>query len=181
VQGDNFYLCQNLFVFICPTSISTGNLSNNSSDLWIMERKIKRNILLIFAAMIVIAGIIGFMIWNEPHRDIKDATALKTTAVLLYSNLTKDSASMKSRFVNQVVEVSGEVKLVSENQNGDQIILLKTNISGGSVNCTMEEKINNAKPGDSISIKGICSGYIGGDPDIDLPGDVFLTRCYPSI
>lgn len=130
--------------------------------------------------MIVIAAVIGFMMWNEPHRDIKDATAVKTTAVFLYSNLTKDSASMKSKLVNQVVEVSGEVKNVLKNQKGDQVILLKTNTSGGSVNCTMEEKISNVKPGDTISIKGLCSGYIGGDPDIDLPGDVFLTRCYPS-
>jgi hypothetical protein len=145
-----------------------------------MERKTKRNIFSIFIAMIVIAAVIGFMMWNEPHRDIKDATAVKTTAILLYSNLTKDSARMKSKLVNQVVEVSGEVKSVLKNQKGDQIILLKTNTSGGSVNCTMEEKISNVKPGDTISIKGICSGYIGGDPDIDLPGDVFLIRCYPS-
>lgn len=145
-----------------------------------MERKTKRNIFSIFIAILVIAAVIGFMMWNEPHRDIKDATALKTTAVVLYSNLTKDSARMKSKLVNQVVEVSGEVKNVLKNQKGDQIILLKTNTSGGSINCTMEEKISNVKPGDTISIKGICSGYIGGDPDIDLPGDVFLIRCYPS-
>jgi hypothetical protein len=145
-----------------------------------MERKTKRNIFSIFIAMIVIAAVIGFMMWNEPHRDIKDSTALKTTAVVLYSNLTKDSARMKSTLVNQVVEVSGEIKNVLKNQKGDQIILLKTNTSGGSINCTMEEKISNVKPGDTISIKGLCSGYIGGDPDIDLPGDVFLIRCYPS-
>jgi hypothetical protein len=88
---------------------------------------------------------------------------------------------MKSKFINKVVEVTGEVKQISTNQNGAQIILLKTNIPDGSVNCTMEEKINKVKQGDTISIKGICSGYIGGDPDIDLPGDVFLIRCYPSI
>jgi len=145
-----------------------------------MERKTKRNIFSIFIAMIVIAAVIGFMMWNEPHRDIKDSTALKTTAVVLYSNLTKDSARMKSKLVNQVVEVSGEVKNILKNQKGDQIILLETNTSGGSINCTMEEKISNVKPGDTISIKGLCSGYIGGDPDIDLPGDVFLIRCYPS-
>jgi hypothetical protein len=145
-----------------------------------MERKTKRNIFSIFIAMIVIAAVIGFMMWNEPHRDIKDSTALKTTAVVLYSNLTKDSARMKSKLVNQIVEVSGEVKNVLKNQKGDQIILLKTNTSGGSINCTMEEKISNVKPGETISIKGLCSGYIGGDPDIDLPGDVFLIRCYPS-
>lgn len=157
-----------------PSKINTDLKEN-------MKRKTKKNILLIFIAMIVIAAIIGFMIWNEPHKDIKNATGLKINAVLLYSNLTKDSTMMKSKFVNQIVIVSGEVKKVLKNQKGDQIILLKTNVPDGSVNCTMEEKINNVKQGDTISIKGICSGYIGGDPDIDLPGDVFLIRCYSSI
>ena len=145
-----------------------------------MQQKTKRNILLIFLVIIVIAAIGGYSIWNAPHRDIKNATALKTTAVMLYSNLTKDSAIMKSKFVNKVVMVSGEIKQLSKNQKGDQVILLKTNIADGSVNCTMEEKNNHVKPGDKISIKGICSGYIGGDPEIDLPGDVFLIRCYTS-
>jgi hypothetical protein len=146
-----------------------------------MKRKTKRNILLIFSALTVVAVVVGYSIWNEPHKDIKNATGLKINAVLLYSNLTKDSTMMKSKFINKVVEVTGEVKQISTNQNGAQIILLKTNIPDGSVNCTMEEKINNVTQGDTISIKGICSGYIGGDPDIDLPGDVFLIRCYPSI
>jgi len=145
-----------------------------------MRPKTKRNILLIFLAIIVIAAIVGYSIWNEPHRDIKNASAVKTTAVNLYSNLTKDSVNMKSKFINQVVVVSGEIKQVSKNQKGDQIILLKTNIPDGSVNCTMEEKTTDIKTGDTISIKGICSGYIGGDLDMGLPGDVFLIRCYRS-
>lgn len=146
-----------------------------------MKQKTKRTIFLIFLTIIVIAAIVGYSIWNEPHRDIKNATAIKTTAVQLYSNLTKDSADMKSIFVNKVVVVTGEIKQVSQNQKGGQIILLKTDVPGGSVNCTMEEKINDVKAGSTISIKGICSGYIGGDLDMDLPGDVFLIRCYHSI
>jgi len=146
-----------------------------------MEKKTKENFFLIFLAIIIIAGIVGYLTWNEPHRDIKNAAALKTTAVLLYSYLTKDSAIMKSKFINKVVEVTGEVKQISKNQNGAQIILLRSNLPDGSVNCTMEEQASDVKPGNIISIKGICSGYIGGDPDIDLPGDVFLIRCYPSI
>ncbi|MGN6532295.1 MAG: OB-fold protein [Ginsengibacter sp.] len=146
-----------------------------------MNNKKRKIGCLIFIAIIAFGIVVIYWIWNEPHRNIKNADGIKTTATILYSNLTKDSATMKSKFVNKIVITSGEVKNVLKNQKGQQIILLKTNISGGSVNCTMEEKINDIKPGDTISIKGICSGYIGGDPDIDLPGDVFLIRCYPSI
>jgi len=132
-------------------------------------------------AIIAIGVVVAYRIWNEPHINIKDADGVKITATALYNYLTKDSVAMKSKFVNNIVIVSGEVKQVLKNQRNQQIILLKTNVSGGSVNCTMEEKTNNVKPGDTISIKGICSGYISGDPDFDLPGDVFLIRCYASI
>jgi hypothetical protein len=146
-----------------------------------MRKKTRKNIFLFLIAVIAITAIVIYQIWNEPHKDIKNASGTKTTAAALYSNLTKDSATMKSKLINKVVIVSGEVKQILKNQTGQQIILLKTNLEGGSVNCTMEENINNVAPGDKIIIKGICSGYIGGDLDMDLPGDVFLTRCYHSI
>ena len=145
-----------------------------------MAKKNRKIIWLIFIAIIAIVVFAIYRIWNAPHKNIKNADGVKCTASQLYTNLSRDSATMKSKFVNKVVIVSGQVKSILVNQQGQQIILLKTNVEGGSVNCTMEEKNNHVKPGDNISVKGICSGYIGGDPDIDLPGDVFLIRCYTS-
>lgn len=145
-----------------------------------MGKKFKRYVLLIFIIIITIIALIGYQVWNKPHQDIKNAVAVKTSAIKLYNSLTNDSANTKALFVNKIVAVSGEVKQVSRNQQNQQVILLKTNISDGSVNCTMEENIKNIKAGDMILIRGICIGYIGGDNDMQLPGDVFLIRCYPS-
>ena len=145
-----------------------------------MRKKTKRNIFLILIATIIAIAIVGYSIWNKPHLNVKNANAIKTTAIALYSDLSNNDSIPKSIYLNKVVEVLGEITHVSINQQHQQIILLKTNVSGGSVNCTMEEKVNNIKAGDSIVLKGICSGYIGGDIDMGLPGDVFLTRCYPS-
>jgi hypothetical protein len=143
-----------------------------------MTGKLKRNILIFFIAIAVIAGVTGYMIWNKPHRNVKDATAIKISAVDLYKIFTTDSASANSKYVNTVVVISGEVKQVSLNQQNQQIILLKTQTPDASVNCTMEGNKNNIKAGDTISVKGICSGYINGD--MGLAGDVFLIRCYIS-
>jgi hypothetical protein len=145
-----------------------------------MKGKLKKNILIFFIVIVLIAVVTGYMIWNKPHQNVKDANAVKITAIELYNGLANDSTRAKSIYVNKVVAVSGEVKEVTKNQQNQQIILLKTNIPGGYVNCTMEENANNIKPGDTILLKGICSGYIGGDKDMDLPGDVFLIRCYYS-
>ncbi|MEO5908666.1 MAG: hypothetical protein ABIR50_10085 [Ginsengibacter sp.] len=145
-----------------------------------MGNTFKRYAPLIFIIILSIAAFIGYQIWNKPHENIKNAVALQTSAIKLYNSLINDSAHKKTLFINKIITVSGEVKLVLKNQRNQQVILLKTNISDGSVNCTMEENIKNIKSGDMVLIKGICIGYIGGDNDLQIPGDVFLIRCYRS-
>lgn len=143
-----------------------------------IPRKFRRYIFLLVAAIIVMAAVIGYRAWNKPHENIEDAVAIKTSASSLYNGLAHDSMNAKSNFINKVVMVSGKVKQLSENQEKQQVILLQTDIPEGSVNCTMEENVKDIKVGDSISLKGICMGYTGGDSDMELPGDVFLIRCY---
>jgi hypothetical protein len=145
-----------------------------------MTGKLKRNIFIFFIAIVLIGAITSYMMWNKPHLDVKAAEAAKITAIDLYKIFTTDSAGAKLKYLNKVVAVSGEVKQVSLNQQNQQIILLKTQTPDASVNCTMEEVRNNIKAGDTIVLKGICSGYINGDSDMGLPGDVFLIRCYIS-
>jgi len=144
-----------------------------------MQRKLGKYAVLTFVAIIAVTGIISYRIWNKPHPDIRDADAVKTTSITLYNILSK-KGSDSAIYLNKVVEVSGVIESVSKNEQNQQIILLKTNVSRGSVNCTMEEAVNGKKPGDTIVLKGICSGYIGGDMGMGLPGDVFLIRCYRS-
>jgi hypothetical protein len=145
-----------------------------------MRKNVVINIFLLTVMACSTAALIGFIIWNKPHRDIKDANAIETNATNLYQSLSRDSATRKMIFLNKVVAVSGRVKQVQKNQRGEQVILLETNIAGASVNCTMEGNADAIKPGDTTEIKGMCIGYINGDPEIGLPGDVFLTRCYAS-
>jgi len=142
-----------------------------------MQRKLGKYAVLTFLAIIAVALIIGYCIWNKPHPDVKDADAVKITSIALYDILSKQGSD-SATYLNKVVKVSGVISGVSTNEQNQQIILLKTIVSGGSVNCTMEKELKDVKQGDTIVVKGICSGYIGGDKDMGLPGDVFLIRCY---
>ena len=145
-----------------------------------MQKK-TRNLLFIFIGIALCSLLIGYIVWNKPHTNVKDADAVETDAVSLYKSLTSDSAKAKSACLNKVVKVSGVVQDVSVNQQQQQIILLKTSVPGASVNCTMEQSSNTMKKGDKVVLKGICSGYMSGDSEMGIPGDVFLIRCYPSI
>ena len=145
-----------------------------------MNKKTKKIVLITVVAIIVIAAITGYMMWNKPHKDVKDADAVKITAVDLYNIFITDSAKAKSSYTDKVVLVSGEVNRVSLNQQSQQVVFIKTAVTSAFVNCTMEQKAVDCKVGDKVIIKGICSGYIAGDADMGLPGDVFLVRGYLS-
>jgi hypothetical protein len=146
-----------------------------------MSERSKKNILFIFMVLAFTAAVAGYLLWNKPHRNIKNANAIETNANALYNIFIAGSAKAKSTYLNKIVIVSGIVKEVTVNQQHQQIILLKTSVADASVNCTMEESTNSCKAGEAIRLKGICVGFIGGEADMGLPGDVFLIRCYPSI
>jgi hypothetical protein len=144
-----------------------------------MRRKIPKYIFLLLATAMVIAVIVAYRIWNEPHLNIKNADAVKISAVALYHSLANKNGQTKKDFANTVVAVTGTVKRVIENRQKQQVILLETNTDGASVNCTMEQNAKNIKEGDTLRLKGMCIGYSGEDTIMNLPGDVFLIRCYP--
>ena len=144
-------------------------------------RKKRRNILLVFLGLALCCFVVGYLVWNKPHQDVKNADAVKTDAISLYNSFTSDSAKAKSAFLNKVIKVSGVVQEVLVNQQQQIIIFLKTSVPGASVNCTMEQRSNTIKKGDRVELKGICSGYMSGDSEMGIPGDVFLIRCYLSI
>lgn len=149
-------------------------------EIPVMKRRLSKYILLSLVILIAITVVIGFYVWNQPHENIKDAIAVKTNAIDLYQSLANDSSRAKLIFVNKVVAVTGKVKRVFENQKKQQVIFLQTNVNDGSVNCTLEQKLENINEGDTLTLKGICIGYSGEDVDMQLPGDVFLIRCYRS-
>ncbi len=143
-----------------------------------METRPIRNTILIFVALVVIALIAGYTLWNKPHMDIRETQAIETNAVNLYKIFITDSTEAKTTYVNKVLNVFGIVKSVSVNQEYQQIILLKTSEPDASVNCTMEGNAVGIRVGDQVLLKGLCVGYSGGEADMGLPGDVFLVRCY---
>lgn len=139
----------------------------------------KKVVALSLLIIILIAGVAGYYLWNKPHANVAGANAIKTDAVSLYQSFTTDSANAKKKFLQQVVEVSGTVSSVNTNQQNQQIVLVKTATDGASINCTMEKAIDKIQPGIAIAIKGICEGLGQGDPDLGIPGDLYLVRCYP--
>jgi hypothetical protein len=106
--------------------------------------------------------------YNKPHRNVQDAKALTIAATKLAADYENNEPEANSQYLDKILEVSGEISDISKNQKGEQVITLRgTDLSG--IICTLEATVQTAiKPGASIMIKGICSGYLT---------DVVLVRC----
>jgi tRNA_anti-like len=138
----------------------------------------KRNIGIIFFAVIMIAGAIGFYFYNKGPVNVKNAKAIKTEATALYQSFLKDSTAAKKTYLNNILEVSGLVIKVSKNQEDQVIIMLQTNEAGAYINCTIEEDVAGPPENKQVTLKGICTGMGMGDADLGIMGDVYLVRCY---
>ena len=105
--------------------------------------------------------------YNKPHRSAANETAVELTAMRLASDYEKDEAGANKKYLGNAVQVSGTVSEVTLNQQNKPVIfLLGADMSG--VQCTLQDNARDIKKGDSITIKGFCTGYLT---------DVIMDRC----
>lgn len=117
----------------------------------------KRISLIILVFGIIIAGGIGYYMFNKPHTDVLKTTPYfkGTTAELAQQLSNADSASL-NLYVEQVIEVAGSIQSIGAT------ITLSNNI-----NCELDssQAAMNYQVGQEVTIKGIFSGIEGGGED----------------
>lgn len=141
-----------------------------------MKKNLK--IFLIVAAIGLVSGLATvYYIFNMPHRDIEnESPAYTLTASALFNEYNSDEDAGNLKFVNQVLQVQGEIVDISINDFEVSFVL---NDEMEAVNCAIDSLsvvhsqafLNDLKIGDQISLKGKCDG-------LDMIMGVVLTRCY---
>jgi cytochrome c-type biogenesis protein CcmE len=143
-----------------------------------MTSKAKKTLFFSLLGIVAIGLSLGLYFYNKGPICVTCASGTKISSAILYQTFSKDSITARKEYTGNILEVSGMVTRVMQNQQNQAIILLKTNESGASVNCTMEGPAESIKEGDAVTVKGICTGMGAGDADLGIAGDVYLTRCY---
>jgi hypothetical protein len=133
----------------------------------------KKTIRFILLAMLfcVFAGVVvAYRMYNQPHRSAATETAVSLNARQLAAEYERDETGANKKYLGNAVQVSGTVSDVSVNQQNKPVIVLTgTDMSG--VQCSLLKEIAGIKKGDSVTIKGFCSGYLT---------DVVMDRCIVS-
>lgn len=127
-------------------------------------------ILIIVAVAIVAVVIVGYYQYNKPHRTPTASAFVAISSIELFNAFESDEVSANENFMDKIIEVNGEIVSNGFNQEGGQVIVLKSNNPLFGVSCTMSQVQSRLKVGDSVRLKGFCKGYLS---------DVVLTDCIP--
>ncbi len=137
--------------------------------------KKKSIILLILVVIFCSAAIIAYKFWNKPFKDALKGDAIKVTATQLFNDFIINETEAQQKYLpanidDKILEISGEIIQVANNEDGEIYYMLKTNDDMFGVKCVMDKDngSNNAKVGDNVIIRGFCVGY---------NMDVIVRRC----
>ncbi len=103
----------------------------------------------------------GFYLFNKPHEGVGGAEAdITIQATDLYQQYSTDEAKANAKYINKIIAVTGTVSEVNKENNTCTILLKKENEEGG-VSCNLFTHTNtNAKKGETLTIKGRCTGFL---------------------
>lgn len=124
---------------------------------------------IVLTAAIAMAGYFGYKKYSAGPQDIESAKAFSVIASGLLQDYSNSETDANKKYIGKILAVTGEVKEVSKNQEGQTVVVLKTGDPVNNINCTMEQQSPAIQPGSTITVKGLCTGYMM---------DVYITRCY---
>jgi len=131
----------------------------------------KKSIFIIVLILGLSAVWIIYRMYNKPHRDALTETSIQVSASDLFRNYESNETEANELYLDKVVEVTGRIAEITTNQELIPIVVFETDNPMFGVRCTMENQIINASPGDSVTIKGICTGYLS---DVIITKSVFV-------
>ena len=117
----------------------------------------------------VIAGTYGFYLFNKKVPTLHHTKAdFELTADDLFNAFDADENAALAKYGDKVLSVSGEVVSVKMDEKQNNITLKADMAMAGGVNCSLNERVENVKVGDTVKIKGRCQGFLL---------DVILSNC----
>ena len=86
----------------------------------------------------------------------------------MYREYSRDEAAGNQKYLNKVLEVRGEIAEATTDQNGSTVLMFREKGASGGVLCTLNGKVSNVGVGQTVRVKGLCTGFLF---------DVVLNKC----
>ena len=129
-------------------------------------------IVLIALIIIIIAGTVtGLYLYNLKPRDLSQSRPdYVITSTVLQQEFESDETAASARYINKVLEVTGEIISAEDTGTGSWNVSMETGSDFSKVICTFPDVDDSAifKAGEQITLRGECSGFLM---------DVLLNNC----
>ena len=123
-----------------------------------MNKKLIKRIVVVVLLLIVGGGAIGTYMWFKPHPKVEDAKGIVVAAPSLAKEYSADEKAADGKYLNKAIEVTGTISEIEKNQDSGTMAILQTEDPTGGIQCAMREKNAAVTKGQSVTIKGFCSG-----------------------
>lgn len=131
----------------------------------------KKTLLIIISAGIILMLGYAYYGFNKTHDETaKQEPVASLSAGELFGQFSQNESEANTKYTGKIIEVSGTIYSIEEGDQNDINILLMEDGEMFGVSCNAMKTENNSllKKGDSVIIKGECSGFLS---------DVILIRC----
>ncbi|MCX8480636.1 MAG: hypothetical protein ORN58_01825 [Sediminibacterium sp.] len=123
----------------------------------------KKIILIIVAIATVLACSVYYYVFvyaKNHHRDPINEQGIIVTAEKMVNTFQKNEQEANTLYLNKTVEVTGKVASIIKNQENKTVISLQSQDPFSAVACTLKIENNKIYVGQTITIKGICTGFL---------------------
>jgi hypothetical protein len=135
-----------------------------------MRTSIKIALFVVF--FLALGGIFtGLYLYNLKAKDLqKYKPDFVTSPTELQKAFEADEKAASAKYINKIIEVSGEIATVKKGEKNTMNVSLKTGSDLSSVICTFPvvPDTTKLKAGNQVTVRGECSGYLM---------DVLLNNC----
>ncbi len=119
-----------------------------------------RKILILISIVFLAAMIAGYRMYNKQHRSVEMEKAIELTATDLFEAYATNEEETNKNYLDRVLSVTGVISETSYNQDGQPVVILRTNDPLFGIHCTLSEENKKVNVGNTVTIKGICTGYL---------------------
>jgi DNA/RNA endonuclease YhcR with UshA esterase domain len=135
---------------------------------------------------IVIAGAVGLYMFNMPHRDVQSSKSdysVTASAIVSEYLAEKDAANLKYLAADgesKVLEITGTVSKISEDFDGQKVVLLKNDGDKAGVSATFTPETNanaaSLQIGQKVTVKGVIRSGAAYDGDLEMYENVIIDK-----
>ena len=145
------------------------------------KRTLRLGLAIVLIGLLVVSIVVIYM-FNKPHLDVASLKPdFSLSAAQLYKEFKTDENNANKKYLGgangKIVQVSGVISDIITGEHGLITFTVKDeSIGEGGVSCSIDStnlnKAGKVKIGDTVVIKGQCTGYI------ELTNEVDLNKCF---